>query len=70
MLGAHAEFNMTGTQHVPIREAGEADFDTWFALYEAVAAEGRWIVLDESSPGSPYDEPDAQELRPPHRALL
>lgn len=31
------------TQHVSVREAGAADFDTWFALYEAVAAEGRWI---------------------------
>jgi len=34
---------MSRTQHVTIREAGAADFDTWFALYEAVAAEGRWI---------------------------
>lgn len=38
MLGA-----MSRTQHVTIREVGDADFDTWFALYEAVAAEGRWI---------------------------
>jgi RimJ/RimL family protein N-acetyltransferase len=38
MLGA-----MSRTQHVTVREAGAADFDTWFGLYEAVAAEGRWI---------------------------
>lgn len=28
---------------VLIRKAGEADFDTWFDLYETVAAEGQWI---------------------------
>ncbi|MDQ1391957.1 MAG: hypothetical protein QOF30_934 [Acidimicrobiaceae bacterium] len=26
-----------------VRSAGEADFDGWFDLYEAVAAEGKWI---------------------------
>jgi RimJ/RimL family protein N-acetyltransferase len=26
-----------------VRPGGEADFDGWFALFEAVAAEGKWI---------------------------
>jgi len=26
-----------------VRQAGEADFDGWYALYAAVAAEGKWI---------------------------
>jgi putative acetyltransferase len=28
---------------VVIRPAGEADFDAWFEVFEAVAAEGKWI---------------------------
>lgn len=28
---------------VEIRHAGPADFDAWFRLYDAVAAEGKWI---------------------------
>jgi RimJ/RimL family protein N-acetyltransferase len=31
------------TATVTVRPGGEADFDGWLQLYEAVAAEGRWI---------------------------
>jgi putative acetyltransferase len=31
------------TQGFTVRRAREADFDGWFRLFEAVAAEGRWI---------------------------
>lgn len=31
------------TDLVVVRPAAEADFDAWFAIFQAVAAEGRWI---------------------------
>jgi RimJ/RimL family protein N-acetyltransferase len=34
---------MTPSQQVLIRVARTGDFEPWFALYEAVAAEGKWI---------------------------
>ena len=34
---------MTPAQPVTVRRADAADFDAWFALYQSVAAEGRWI---------------------------
>jgi RimJ/RimL family protein N-acetyltransferase len=34
---------MTGADPAVIRPATSQDFDSWFALYDAVAAEGRWI---------------------------
>jgi putative acetyltransferase len=31
------------TSQVTVRRAGESDYDEWFALFAAVAAEGRWL---------------------------
>jgi RimJ/RimL family protein N-acetyltransferase len=34
---------MASTKHLVIRRAEPVDFEPWLALFEAVAAEGRWI---------------------------
>jgi RimJ/RimL family protein N-acetyltransferase len=34
---------MTSSVDIAVREAIETDFEEWFRLYDAVAAEGRWI---------------------------
>jgi RimJ/RimL family protein N-acetyltransferase len=34
---------MNPSSDIAIREANRADFETWFRLYDTVAAEGRWI---------------------------
>lgn len=40
--GSPYRFPMS-TGEFTLRRAGEGDFDGWFQLFEAVAAEGRWI---------------------------
>jgi RimJ/RimL family protein N-acetyltransferase len=40
---------MTPAPHVGIRVAQTEDFDAWFALYDAVAAEGKWIAGEAPS---------------------
>jgi putative acetyltransferase len=47
------------TAHYVVRQAVEADFDGWFAVYEAVAAEGKWIgreVVDREESRRWYSE--------------
>jgi hypothetical protein len=34
---------MNSPVEIAIREATAGDFDDWFRLYDAVAAEGKWI---------------------------
>ncbi|HLX77731.1 MAG TPA: GNAT family protein [Acidimicrobiales bacterium] len=47
---------MSKPQEIVVRPSTPADFDSWFALFEAVAAEGTWIGRE-----SPLDQEDRRQ---------
>jgi ribosomal protein S18 acetylase RimI-like enzyme len=55
---------------IAIRQAGEGDFGSWFRLYDAVAAEGRWIGGESPSDRAARQESFEGHLTDPDAATF